>query len=55
MKTAVGYVRVSTLGQVEDGVSLAAQRERIEAWCKAHDYELLELYEVVLHGDPVRA
>jgi hypothetical protein len=31
---AVGYVRVSTEGQAADGVSLDAQRGRIEAWCR---------------------
>lgn len=41
---AVGYVRVSTTGQVTDGVSLEAQRARIEAWCEANGYELAELY-----------
>ncbi len=29
----VGYVRVSTLGQVNDGDSLAMQSEKIAAWC----------------------
>jgi len=41
MKKAIGYLRVSTAGQATDGVSLDAQRERIEAWAKAHDFELL--------------
>ena len=30
---AIGHVRVSTEGQATEGVSLAAQRDRIEAWC----------------------
>lgn len=37
---AVGYVRVSTEAQAVDGVSLEAQRARIEAWCLANEYEL---------------
>ena len=41
---AVGYVRVSTEGQAADGVSLDAQRSRIEAWCRANDFELLALH-----------
>ena len=41
---AIGYIRVSTQGQVEDGVSLEAQRARIEAWCLANDYELVNVY-----------
>jgi hypothetical protein len=40
---AVGYVRVSTEGQATEGISLAAQRDRIEAWCKANGYDLLAL------------
>jgi len=41
----VGYVRVSTGGQAEDGVSLDAQREKIEAWAKLHDEDELVIYE----------
>lgn len=41
---AIGYIRVSTTGQAEDGVSLDAQRERIEAWCLANDYELASVH-----------
>lgn len=37
---AVGYARVSTDGQAQDGVSLDAQRARIEAWSLANGYEL---------------
>jgi len=29
---AIGYIRVSTAGQAEDGVSLAAQEAKIHAW-----------------------
>lgn len=45
MKKAIGYVRVSTTGQAEDGVSLDAQRARIAAWCLANDIELAEVFE----------
>lgn len=38
---AVGYIRVSTEGQAQDGVSLDAQRAKIEAWALANDAELL--------------
>lgn len=41
---AIGYIRVSTQGQVEDGVSLEAQQARIEAWCTVNDYELVNVY-----------
>lgn len=37
----VGYVRVSTAKQADEGVSLAAQRERLAAYCKLYDHELL--------------
>ena len=44
MATAIGYIRVSTEGQVQDGVSLDAQRAKIEAWCVLNDYALLEVH-----------
>lgn len=44
MKQAIGYVRVSTDKQAE-GVSLEAQRERIEAWAQFNGYELIAVYE----------
>jgi DNA invertase Pin-like site-specific DNA recombinase len=37
----VGYVRVSSDEQAERGVSLDAQRERLEWFCKAHDAQLV--------------
>jgi len=45
MKTAIGYIRVSTDKQVDHGVSLAAQVEKIEAYCALHDIELLDILE----------
>ncbi|MBL8816063.1 MAG: recombinase family protein [Planctomyces sp.] len=41
---AIGYVRVSTEGQAVDGVSLDAQRARIEAWCLANDVVLTAVF-----------
>jgi site-specific DNA recombinase len=41
---AIAYVRVSTAGQVEDGVSLDAQRSKIAAWCAVMGYELVQTY-----------
>ncbi len=38
---AIGYVRVSTEGQVNEGVSLEAQQAKIKSWCEAHGYALL--------------
>jgi len=42
---AIGYIRVSTQGQAEEGVSLEAQQAKIEAWCLANDYELTAIYQ----------
>ena len=44
MTTAVGYIRVSTEGQAQDGVSLDAQRAKIEAWALLNDYELTAVH-----------
>jgi DNA invertase Pin-like site-specific DNA recombinase len=42
--TAIGYIRVSTEGQATDGVSLDAQRAKIEAWALLNDYELVAVH-----------
>ncbi len=42
---AIGYIRVSTEGQVEDGVSLDAQRSKLETWAKLHDEPELLVFE----------
>ena len=44
MKTAIGYIRVSTEQQATEGVSLDAQRAKIEAWCTHNGYELAHVY-----------
>lgn len=41
---AHGYIRVSTTGQVEDGVSLDAQVAKIRAWADLNGYELGEIF-----------
>jgi site-specific DNA recombinase len=41
----IGYCRVSTEDQSTNGVSLEAQRERLEAYAKAHDLALLGVEE----------
>lgn len=38
------YIRVSTAGQATDGVSMDAQRERIEAWCAGNGCTLARAY-----------
>ena len=40
----IGYVRVSTQEQVDEGSSLEAQQARIKGWCLANDYKLSGLY-----------
>jgi site-specific DNA recombinase len=42
---AVGYVRVSTDDQSTEGHSIEAQKERIKAYCKAKNIELVATYE----------
>jgi site-specific DNA recombinase len=44
MNKAIGYIRVSTQKQADEGVSLDAQRAKIEAWCLANDYELAGIH-----------
>lgn len=43
-QSAIGYIRVSTDGQATDGVSLDAQRARIEAWCVANEMKLIDVF-----------
>lgn len=45
MKRAIGYIRVSTVDQATDGVSLSAQRAKIAAWCTVNDFELVTVFE----------
>ncbi|PER51663.1 recombinase family protein [Bacillus thuringiensis] len=41
----VGYVRVSTEGQVREGYSLTYQVEEIERYCNENELQLLHIYE----------
>ena len=41
---AFGYIRVSTAGQAEDGVSLDAQEARIKAWAEANGAAGVEIF-----------
>ncbi len=43
MKT-IGYIRVSTQGQADEGISLEAQRAKIEAWADLNGYELAGVF-----------
>ena len=44
MATAIGYIRVSTEAQAQDGVSLDMQRAKIEAWAMLNDYTLTAVH-----------
>ena len=44
MKQAIGYIRVSTAEQANEGVSLEAQRSRIAAWAEVNDYSLAAIH-----------
>lgn len=41
---AVGYIRVSTEEQADEGVSLAAQAERIKSYCALRGLDLRKIY-----------
>jgi len=41
---AVGYIRVSTQDQVQEGLSLDVQEVRIRAYCEARGWDLLRIY-----------
>lgn len=44
MRRAALYVRVSTLEQAQEGYSIGEQRERLIAYCKAHDWMIADIY-----------
>ena len=39
----IGYVRVSTASQVEDGLGLDVQRSALRAWCKSNGHRLIRI------------
>jgi site-specific DNA recombinase len=41
----IGYIRVSTLEQATEGISLEMQRKRIEQWATLNDGEVLAIHE----------
>lgn len=43
-RSVVGYVRVSTQMQAQEGVSLDAQRRKIRAYADLYDLDLVEIY-----------
>ena len=44
MDNVLGYIRVSTLGQVKEGYSLGEQLDEIEKFCVASGYNLIETF-----------
>ncbi|MCX4256477.1 MAG: recombinase family protein [Oscillospiraceae bacterium] len=44
MKRAAIYIRVSTLEQAQEGYSVGEQKERLIAYCKAHDWLIADVY-----------
>jgi site-specific DNA recombinase len=44
MKKVGLYIRVSTLEQAQEGYSVGEQRERLIAFCKAHDWLIGDIY-----------
>ncbi len=45
MRTALGYVRVSSDEQADSGLGLEAQRQRVRAYCEMQSLELAAIYE----------
>ena len=45
---AIGYIRVSTLRQGQNGFGLGAQRDAIESYCAAEGYDLLTVIPDVM-------
>lgn len=45
VRRCVLYRRVSTKGQTDDGVSLDAQRERLEAWAEANSHRVIGCHD----------
>lgn len=44
MVDVVGYIRVSTQGQVKEGYSLGEQLDEIEKFCTANGYNLIDTF-----------
>ena len=50
----IGYIRVSTDQQGEEGVSLEAQRSKIATYCSLYDYNLIGIHEDVGSGKTMK-
>jgi len=45
MEPVIGYIRVSTMEQAQDGVSLELQRDRLAAYAELYDLEIIDIIE----------
>src|SRR6516225_8142168 len=45
VRDAIGYIRVSSEEQVDSGLGLEAQRQRITAYCQLKELRLAEVFE----------
>lgn len=45
MVNVVGYIRVSTMGQVKEGYSLGEQSDEIERFCTANGFNLIDTFK----------
>ena len=51
---AIAYLRVSTDSQADSGLSLEAQRAKIEAYANLYGYELVDVLEEAANGNSLR-
>ena len=49
-RAVAGYIRVSTEEQAKEGVSLAAQKRKIKAYCDLNDLHLLTIIQDAVSG-----
>lgn len=47
---AIGYIRVSTNRQADNGYGLEVQRDQVEQYCRDHDLDLVGLHVDVMSG-----
>lgn len=53
MDAAIGYIRVSTTVQADDGISLEMQVKKIKEYCKLHEIELAGIYGDAISGKAI--